>query len=91
MLLELAAEGDKGLDIAAAPDDLDDDVELDGELVKYRRLSFLFGKLGVFWGSRLLFGWERRLEVGDEAGKGTAEARVDIDIDSTIVYRALAG
>lgn len=48
MLLELAAEGDKGLDIAAAPDDLDDDVELDGELVKYRRLSFLFGKLGVF-------------------------------------------
>lgn len=88
MLLELAAEGDKGLDIAAAPDDLDDDVELDGELVKYRRFSFPLRKLGVFRRSRLL---ERRLEVGDEARKGTAEARVDIDIDSTIVYRPLAG
>jgi hypothetical protein len=35
MLLELAAEGDKWLDITAAPDDLNDDIELNGKLVKY--------------------------------------------------------
>lgn len=84
MFLEFAAEGDKRLDITTATDDLDNDVELDGELVKWRRLLLLFGKLGVFRGFRLFY---RCLEVGDETREGTAEARVDIDIDATVVYR----
>lgn len=42
MLLELTAQGNKGLNIAAAADDLDDDVELDGVFA-------LFGVVWCFW------------------------------------------
>jgi hypothetical protein len=78
--LELHAEGNEGLDIAAAADDLDDDVQAD-------TLRTFLTVLRGWWEFRLgLCG----LQVGSglwryEERQRSAEARFEVDVDAAIV------
>lgn len=73
--LELGAEGDEGLDVAAATDDLDDNIQADAPGTTR----------GVLWRYALPFALVLRRVAGDEEGECSAECGVEVDVNASIV------
>lgn len=83
--LELVSECDEGLDIATTSYDLDDDVEFDGEGLLLGEALCCFEVLwrGTLGGCCLCeLGWV--FEVGNKAGKGCRQPRIEVYVDSTV-------